>query len=240
MVRRPHDDQRRPRGVRQREHPSRPSPGAQEHDPGAPQRPSHVQRRHRGQLVGQTAQPARCAGVAAPPAVPRCGGQRVDVLGEQPWRRHRQQQEADEPHGGPQHERVADLAVARRTLSVDPHQHGGRDHVVQKGVPVAAHQGQPRRRGDHRVRPALDIQAQRGLDVEQVPRVRGRGAQVGVGHQSGGAVGDVEHRDQRQLLCGHRAQTPDTGSRLGHVLETAARRVHGSSVIHPSPPWSRP
>ena len=37
-------------------------------DPGDPDRPADVQRRHRGQLVGEGTQPARRAGVAAPPA----------------------------------------------------------------------------------------------------------------------------------------------------------------------------
>jgi len=227
VVRGRHDHQRGPYGIGQRQHPCGPVAGAQEHHPGAPQRPSHVQRRHRGQLVRQAAEATRRARVAAPPAVPGGRSQRVDVARQQPWRRHGQQHEADESHRRPGHQRVAELAVPCRPPVVDPRQDGGCEDVVQDGIPVAAGQGQPRRRSDRGVRPALDIQVQGTLDVEQVPGVRRRGAQVCVGHQPGGAVGDVEQDDERDLVQCQRPQTSGVRPVLSHAVETAGRGGRG-------------
>ena len=106
--------------------------GQREDDPGAPQRPADVQRRHGGQLVGHGAETARCAGVTAPPAVLGRRGQRVDVAGQHARRRHRDQREADQADRRPDDEGVAHAAVVERPRVVGPQQHGRGHDVVQQ------------------------------------------------------------------------------------------------------------
>ena len=96
----------------------RPPPGAgpsagcvRDDHPGHPDRPADVQRRHRGQLVGQRTQPARRAGVPAPPAHARGRGERVDEARQHPRRGHRQQGEADQADRAGEDQGVPDPAV---------------------------------------------------------------------------------------------------------------------------------
>ena len=192
-------DQHRPEGVRRGQHAQHGPATAQEHHPGAPERPAHVQRRHRGQLVGEPAQALGRARVASPPPVGRRGGEHVDVAGQHPRRCHRQQHEADQAEPGGQHQRVARPPVAERVPAIHPHQNGRRDEVVQRGVPVAGGQREPRHTRQQVVGPGLDVEVQRGLQVQQPVGVRHGPGPVVVREQPGGAVADVQQGQQGEL-----------------------------------------
>jgi hypothetical protein len=206
----------RTRGVGDGEQPGRPPLGAPVDHPGAPDRPADVQRRHRGQLVGQAAEALGGAGVAAPPALVGGGREGVDVAGQHPGRRHRQQREADQADRRRDDQGIAHLSVATGPPVVDPHQDGRRDDVVQQGVPVARGQCQPRRRGRDGVRPPLDVEPQGCLDPEQLARVGGRGRDVWVADQTGAAVRDVQQGQQRQLTHGCGSCISHGCSSVGH------------------------
>ena len=219
------------------DHAGRASPdvaGAQEHDPGAPQGPPDVQRRHRGELVGQAPEPARRAGVGAPPALVRRRGQRVDVPREESGRRHGHERETHQPGGGAQHQGVADVPVPAGVGAIGPDQHRRGDHVVQQGVPEAAEEGEVRQPGKRGVGPALDVEVQGRLRVEQGAGVGRRRAQVRVGDQAGGAVRHVQRGEQRQLPHWLRAGRCRPDGRRGHDRQARGKAAAAASGDLPS------
>jgi len=83
-----HDDNDE-QGVEDAEEPDDNVPTMLDQLPPAPQRPGNVQRRHRGELVGEPAEAPWRARVGPPPANARKAGHRVDKSREHPGRRHR-------------------------------------------------------------------------------------------------------------------------------------------------------
>ncbi len=187
------DDPRRPRQARAAVLPQ---------DHPAPQRPAHVQARHRGVLVGHAAQAARRARLAAPPAVVAVLRHRVDepVGGrQQPGRARRQQREADQTDERRGQQPGAGRAVAHGAEPEHPYEQDRRDQVVQRRVPEVGRYAEPGLAGEEAVERVLRVQAQELLDAQDRQAVVDGGGDVPAREQTARGVGAVHQEDQRQL-----------------------------------------
>lgn len=174
---------------------------APQHHP-APQRPAHVQARHRRVLVRHPAQAARRARLAAPPAVRAVVRHRVDeavARVQQPGRAGGQQGEADETDERGGHQPGAGGPVAHGARAEDPDQEHRGDQVVQRRVPEVGRYADPGLTGEEAVERVLRVEEQRLLYAQDRQAVVDGVGDVAPYHEAAGGVAGVDEDDERQL-----------------------------------------
>ena len=186
-----------------------------------PQRPPGVQRRERGELVGEPADAARGRCVRAPPPVGGVQAEDVDVPLHEPRRRRGQEQVGDESEQGRGHQGPAGREIALGAEAVEPQQADAGHHVVRGGVPVAAQEAQRPVGREHVVEQRLPVDAEPDLHAEQLVGAVQRRAHRGLGEQPGRAVGHPEAEDEAEL---------EHGADERGMARTHRRDLHGASL----------
>jgi len=140
-----------------------------------PQRPPCVQRRESSQLIGQMPQSLGCRGIGAPPTDSRVQAQDVGESAEHARRRRGEAQVERQADQGGDDECATRCDVLAGAATIQPEQGQHSDGVVRRRVPVAADQPEPVVVHEQPVQPALNVDAPRHLEGQQVEGVTAGG-----------------------------------------------------------------